>query len=108
MHGILALMNTKEDCIKASLEAMLASTFNAMTITEVIYLLYGMCRGVNLTASRTLQAVAVLHSVLTRGVDSGLLSISGCLIQALHVPIIPLDKLCLFFKSEQVRVFKCG
>ena len=52
------------------------------------------------------QAIPVLHSVLIRGVHSGLLSISGCLIQALRVPIVPVDELCDFFKSDEVRVFK--
>ena len=52
------------------------------------------------------QAVPVLHSVLIRGIHSGLLSICGCLIQALHVPIIPVDELCDFFKSDEVSVFK--
>ena len=54
------------------------------------------------------QAVPVLHSVLIRGIHSGLLSICGCLIQALHVPIIPVDELCDFFKSDEVSVFKHG
>jgi hypothetical protein len=50
------------------------------------------------------QAVSVAHSLLTRGIHSGMVSIVSCLIQALHVPIIPLHHLWAFFTEEEV----CG
>ncbi len=85
MQSLIALINTEENCVNAALQATLACAFNAMPVTE---------------------AVCVLHSVLTRSINSGLLSICGCFIQALNVPIIPIEKLCDFFKSDEVSVFK--
>jgi hypothetical protein len=80
INSILGLIDAEDNCAKAAVHATLSCSFNA----------------------------PVLHSVLIRGIHSGLLSICGCLIQALHVPIIPVDELCDFFKSDEVSVFKHG
>ena len=82
MHSILALAANEDDPTTAALNATIACCCNPLPITEV---------------------PAVAHSILTRGVHSGMLAIVSCLMQALSVPIIPLACLHDFFAVDQVR-----
>jgi hypothetical protein len=83
MQVIMAFTANESDCVKAAIDATLACRLNPLAVTE---------------------APAVAHSLLTRGVHGGLLAICGCLLQALEVPIIPLEHLCDFFESDEVRL----
>jgi hypothetical protein len=108
MNAIRAYIESNEDCTQAAMRATLSCAFDVLPMTEVV--------GVDALSSPLfdpnafywfqLQAISAVHSLLVRGIHSGLVSICGCLIQALHVPIIPLEPLCDFFKSDQVSVFK--
>jgi hypothetical protein len=85
MQVIMAFLNNEGDCVQCAVDATLACRLNPLAVTEV---------------------PAVAHSLLTRGVHSGLLAICGCLLQALEVPIVPLEHLCDFFESDEVGL-KC-
>jgi hypothetical protein len=105
----LAFIEAKEDFSLAAIRACLSCAFDVLPITEV-----GVCGCAYMlldfwadpATSPDLQASSVLHSVLVRGIDTGTISMCGCFGQTLRVPIVPLDYLCDFFKSEEVRVFK--
>jgi hypothetical protein len=83
MHVIMAFTKNEADCVKSAVDATLACRLNPLAVTEV---------------------PAVAHSLLTRGVHSGLIAICGCLLQALEVPVIPLEHLRKFFESDEVRL----
>ena len=107
MDSLLAYMRSNEDCTQAAMRATLSCAFDVLPMTEVSGIVVGFRFTFGIYACLfRLQAISAVHSLLVRGIHSGLVSICGCLIQALHVPIIPLEALCDFFKSEQVRVFK--
>lgn len=99
----MCMAKSEEDLPKAAKEAALACAHDALPVTEVG--LGGGGRGAVKCLVLTtfcLQAVSVMHSVLRRCIDGGWLSMVGCLIQALRVPIVPVDDLCDFFKSPEV------
>lgn len=107
MRSNASLAAFEEDMCKAGKDAALACAFDALPVTEVGLAWIG-CFFLSILTVAISQAVCVVHSILRRCVDGGWLSMVGCLIQALHVPIIPVDDLCDFFKNPQVsylRVF---
>ena len=113
IHTMMALM-ANEDVVtddserswfmQPAVDATLACRLNPLAMTEVTR------RPLPVPTPRrradsllvVWQAVPVAHSLLTRGVHSGMISIVSCLIQALHVPIIPLSQLWAFFTEEEV------
>lgn len=98
-------MESEDDCVAAAKKAMFSCKFDALPVTEVMgffsFMIIFIIRNLILP-----QAVPVAHSFLTRGVDSGLLSICSCLIQALNVPIVSVPELEEFFKTDQVSYLK--
>jgi len=49
---------------------------------------------------------SIVHYIFRRGFHGGLLSLAGCFIQAFRVPIVPVDDLCDFFKSDEVSYLR--
>lgn len=46
------------------------------------------------------------HSILKRCIDAGWLSMVGCLIQSLRVPIVPIKDLMEFYATPSVSYLK--
>jgi hypothetical protein len=111
IHTLMALMrhedavvddNDRSWFIQPAVDATLACRLNPLAMTEVSIL----HRIPVLPADASppsRQAVPVAHSLLTRGVHSGMISIVSCLVKALHVPVVPLAHLWRFFTEDQVR-----
>jgi hypothetical protein len=96
----------EEDLGKAAKCAALACAFDALPVTEVCFgsvVLRFWPIGLTLLP---FQAVSVAHSVLRRCVDGGWLSIVCCLIQALHVPLVPVKELCDFYSNPNVSYLR--
>lgn len=94
---------------KAAKDAALACAFDALPVTEVC-LSSRRARSLPLllTFLPLFQAVSVAHSVLRRCVDGGWLSMVCCLIQALHVPLVPVEDLCDFYKNPNVSYLRAN
>lgn len=105
MRSNICLAKSEEDLGKAAKEAALSCAFDALPVTEVSFAVM-LCPFRCLILLPAFQAVSVVHSVLRRCVDGGWLSMVGCLIQALHVPIIPPDDLCDFYKNPNVSYLR--
>jgi hypothetical protein len=105
----LAYIQANEDITQTAIIASLSCAWDALPVPEVctrgfVYLLAEL--GSDPGTHTNPQAASVMHSVLVRGIDTGTISMCGCFGQTLRVPIVPLDYLCDFFKSDEVRVFK--
>ena len=112
IHTLMALMraeaadpdeNDRSWFIQPAVDATLACRLNPLAMTEVLppLAIAGVPPADPPVPSR--QAVPVAHSLLTRGVHSGMISIVSCLVQALHVPVVSLPHLWAFFSEDEVR-----
>ena len=113
IHSMMALManegipvdeTDKNWFIQPAVDATLACRLNPLAMTEVRQRPAPTIHRLPLADGRVLrQAVPVAHSLLTRCVHSGMISIVSCLIQALHVPVVPMAHLWAFFTEDDVR-----
>lgn len=116
MRSNICLARSEEDPCKAAKEAALACAYDALPVTEVSLALlwclfffvwfFFLCVQFSHFPLPPPQAVSVAHSVLRRCIDGGWLSMVGCLIQALHVPVVSVEDLCDFYKSPQVSYLR--
>ena len=101
-HSMIAI-GSDEDVGLCARSVMMQMAYNALPVTEVSVGLFLLLLG-SFSDQPCLQVPAVAHSFLTRGVNSGALALTCCVLRELHVPILDINDLRDFFLTDEVCI----
>lgn len=96
-------IGSDEDVGLCARSVMMQMAYNALPVTEVRFCL-SVLYCISLSDNPWLQVPAVAHSFLTRGVNSGALALTCCVLRELQVPILDINDLRDFFLSDEVCI----